>query len=95
MGALDMNISFTNKQTDYISDQVASGDYQNASEVVRDALRLHAVYRQKMIDELRTEIEKGWDAGVSNRSIADIITANQQQNITNLHKLPLYATPIY
>jgi antitoxin ParD1/3/4 len=36
-----MNISFTEKQENYISSQVKQGDYQNASEVVRDALRLH------------------------------------------------------
>ena len=75
-----MNISFTQKQSNYISAQVESGDYQNASEVVRDALRLHAVYRQKVIDVLRAEIEKGWDAGVSNRSISDIIAAKRQES---------------
>ena len=36
-----MNISFTKKQEEYISRQVASGEYQNNSEVIRDALRLH------------------------------------------------------
>lgn len=40
-----MNISFTKKQQDYICEQVTSGDFQNASEVVRDALRLHEIYR--------------------------------------------------
>jgi antitoxin ParD1/3/4 len=68
-----MNVSFTTKQEDYIAHQVASGDYQNASEVVRDALRLHEVYRQRMLDELRTEIAKGWDAVDSGRSVKEII----------------------
>ena len=76
-----MNISFTDKQSNYISNQVESGDYQNASEVVRDALRLHAVYRQKVIEDLRVEIEKGWDTGTSGRSISDIIAAKQQESI--------------
>ena len=35
-----MNISFTEKQEKYISAQLAGGDYQNASEVVRAGLRL-------------------------------------------------------
>ena len=39
-----MNVSFTKKQEEYISNQIESGDFQNASEVVRDALRLHEVY---------------------------------------------------
>ena len=42
-----MNISFTKKQQEYITAQVAQGDYQNASEVVRDALRLHEYYRHR------------------------------------------------
>jgi len=70
-----MNVSFTNKQKDYISSQVKSGDFQNASEVVRDALRLHQVYRFKVIEELRMEIEKGWSGPTSNRNIQDIINA--------------------
>ena len=54
-----MNISFTKKQQDYIAEQVTSGDFQNASEVVRDALRLHEIYRVRMLNELKVEIDKG------------------------------------
>ena len=39
-----MNVSFTKKQEQYITNQVESGDFQDASEVVRDALRLHQRY---------------------------------------------------
>jgi len=67
-----MNISFTDKQQDYISGQVKSGDFQNASEVVRDALRLHEVYRHKIIEDLRREIELGWDDD-SDSTVEDII----------------------
>ena len=70
-----MNVSFTNKQKGYISSQVESGDYQNASEVVRDALRLHQVYRFKIIEELRMEIEKGWSGPTSDRKVQDIINS--------------------
>lgn len=68
-----MNISFTDKQSKYISNQVKSGDFQNASEVVRDALRLHEIYRHRIIEDLRLEIQKGWKSGVSKRSVEDII----------------------
>lgn len=68
-----MNVSLTGKQQKYISDQVESGDYQNASEVVRDALRLHEVYRLKVIEELRAEIAKGWAGPTSNRKLEDIV----------------------
>lgn len=73
-----MNISFTEKQQQYIATQVGSGDYQNASEVVRDALRLHEVYRHRVIEELRAEIAKGWDGETSSLSVQDIIKKKQQ-----------------
>jgi len=68
-----MNISFTGKQEQYIADQLTSGVFQNASEVVRDALRLHQLFRNKVLEELRTEIDKGWDGPTSTRSVKDII----------------------
>ena len=68
-----MNVSFTEKQEKYIALQLQSGDFQNASEVVRDALRLHEVYRHRIIDELRAEIAKGWEGETSSRKIKDIV----------------------
>lgn len=68
-----MNISFTEKQEKYIADQLTSGDFQNASEVVRDALRLHELFRKRVLDELREEINKGWDTPPSKRNVKDII----------------------
>lgn len=74
-----MNVSFTKKQEEYISNQIESGDFQNASEVVRDALRLHEVYRHKIIQDLKAEIEKGWNAKSSSRSVKDIIQAKKDK----------------
>ncbi|WP_312345654.1 type II toxin-antitoxin system ParD family antitoxin [Chryseobacterium binzhouense] len=74
-----MNVSFTKKQEEYISKQIESGDFQNASEVVRDALRLHEVYRHKVIQDLKLEIEKGWNNELSSRSVKDIIQAKKQK----------------
>ena len=68
-----MNVSFTKKQEKYIAAQIKSGDFQNASEVVRDALRLHEVYRHRIIEELREEIAKGWNGPTSKRKVKDII----------------------
>jgi antitoxin ParD1/3/4 len=70
-----MNISFTDKQRKYIAGQVEDGDFQNASEVVRDALRLHQVYRHRIVNELKAEIEKGWSGPVSKRTVKEIIEA--------------------
>ncbi len=73
IGDIIMNVSFTEKQEKYISSQLQSGDFQNASEVVRDALRLHEVYRHRIIDELRAEIAKGWEGKTSSRKVKDIV----------------------
>lgn len=74
-----MNISFTTKQEEYIASLVESGDYQNASEAVRDAIRLHQIYREKIIDNLKVEIEKGWTGATSRRSVRDIIAAKKKK----------------
>lgn len=74
-----MNISLTKKQESYISEQLESGDFQNASELVRDALRLHQIYRHRVIEDLRAEIEKGWSGTPSKRSVSDLIKHKQLQ----------------
>ncbi|MEN8776843.1 MAG: type II toxin-antitoxin system ParD family antitoxin [Polaribacter sp.] len=73
-----MNISFTKQQEEYITTQVESGEYQNNSEVIRDALRLHTIYRNKIIKDLRAEIEKGLESGISKRSVKDILESKQE-----------------
>lgn len=73
-----MNISFTKKQEEYISKQVASGEYQNNSEVIRDALRLHGIYREKVIQDLRKEIELGWDGPDSSMTMDQIIESRKK-----------------
>ena len=70
-----MNVSFTEKQEKYIAEQIKSGDFQNASEVVRDALRLHETLRNRIIEDLRVEIEKGWSGPASSRTVKDIIAS--------------------
>lgn len=41
--------------------------------MVKDALRLHELYRNRILEELRGEIIKGWDSLASMRSVKDII----------------------
>jgi len=68
-----MNISFTQKQQNYIRMQIASGDYQNASEVVRDAIRIHQAYRSRIIDDLKRVISSGWEGEASTLNVASIV----------------------
>lgn len=73
-----MNVSLTEKQEAYIASQIESGDFQNASELVRDALRLHEIYRHRVVADLKSEIEKGWSGATSKRKITDIIRDKQK-----------------
>ena len=76
-----MNVSLTEKQKKYIASQVKTGDFQNGSEVVRDALRLHERYRRLVLDELKAEIEKGWAGKASTRQIKDIIEDKRKARV--------------
>ena len=61
-----MNINFTPFFEEVIQEKVASGEYQNASEVVRDAMRL-LVERDKLreakIRDVRAAIQEGVESG--------------------------------
>jgi len=57
-----MNISLTKELEEMVQAQVRSGQYQSASEVIREALRLfheRQLLRQIRLEELRKEIDKG------------------------------------
>lgn len=62
----------------YITEQIASGDYQNNSEVIRDALRLHSIYREKVIQDLIKEIGKGWNGPDSSKTMEEIILLKKE-----------------
>lgn len=59
------NISLTSAQDAFIDKVVKSGEYQNASEAVRDALRVLQVRRREdevRLKTLRSELRAGIDA---------------------------------
>ena len=60
----DMNVSLTPELEQYIRTKVDSGRYLSASEVVREALRL-LEQKEKRLEELRVEMQKGLDSGHS------------------------------
>jgi antitoxin ParD1/3/4 len=77
-----MNVSLSPELATFVEEEVASGEYGTASEVVRDALRrlLHErALREEKAAVLRREIGRGLDqmrAGqFSKRSVADIAAA--------------------
>lgn len=57
-----MNVSLTPQLEAMVREQVASGRYNNASEVVRDALR-QLEQREAQLQRLRVLIQEGEDSG--------------------------------
>ena len=60
----------------FIDNQVKSGRYNNASEVVRDGLRLLEDYEltlRSRSDELRLLVDEGLSSGVSTRDGAEFL----------------------
>ena len=71
-----MNFSLTPNLEQFVRDQANSGDYNNASEVVREALRLlKRVEEQRTLrtERLRAAIREG-DAAVALGDFTDIET---------------------
>ena len=59
-----MHISLTDVLDNYVKNQVATGHYNNASEVIRDALRLKIeqdTLNRAKLEALRRDIQVGWD----------------------------------
>ena len=59
-----MHVSLTEKLDDYVRQKVASGLYNNASEVIREALRLKIASEQTAADRrqrLLEAIDEGWE----------------------------------
>lgn len=64
--SMPMNVNLTPQLEEMIRQKVASGFYNSASEVVREALRLMEQQdrqRQIHLEELRREIQRGIDSG--------------------------------
>lgn len=79
-----MHVSLTQHLEAFVREKVESGRYNNASEVVREALRLleqHDELHQLKLDRLREAVHSGLrqvEAGeFSPRSVEDIIADNE------------------
>ena len=76
-----MNFSLGKKLENYVAEQIEHGLYNNASEVVRDALRLHEEHHLKL-ESLRRDIQLGVQsvkAGRVSRASADEVIAKAKQ----------------
>jgi antitoxin ParD1/3/4 len=65
---MPMNISLTPHLEEMIREKIASGSYNSASEVVREALRLmeqEDQLRSLKLQRLRQDVQEGMDSGPS------------------------------
>ena len=76
-----MNVSLTPELEQYIRTKVDSGRYLSASEVVREALRL-LEQKEKRLQELRVEIQKGFDSGHSEPLNMEAVKAKARKRLS-------------
>ncbi|GHE78558.1 addiction module antidote protein [Camelimonas fluminis] len=84
------NISLTPEQDAYIEDTLKSGAYRNASEAVRDAIRVLQQKRAEealTLDRLRLAIKAG-TAALDRGEHTDVDDANLDAWLDNLVTLP-------
>jgi antitoxin ParD1/3/4 len=61
------NVSLTNELDSYVEQSVQSGHYDNASEVIRAAIRAlkqSELEDQAKVEALKTAIQEGFDSGI-------------------------------
>lgn len=71
MTTIRKTITVTDKQDKWIKSQINNGDFTNESEYVRSLIRREQGNNEKFL-KLKSEIQKGLDNGVSDRTIEDI-----------------------
>jgi antitoxin ParD1/3/4 len=64
-----MNISLPDEMESFIEGQVATGQFSDASDYIRDIVR----DRQSKVDRLRALLEEGEASGISPRSFDEIM----------------------
>lgn len=74
MATKTMNVSLTEYWQEYVEDHIRRGRYQNASELVREALRLHE--REQIANDV-AEVESLFGFNPAPESKADIERINR------------------
>ncbi len=71
-----MNISLPEQMKAFVESQVATGQYANSSDYVRDLIR----QRQIAVDRLQTLLDEGEASGISPRSFEEILAAIKERH---------------
>ncbi len=60
IGGSILHISLTERLDGYVRQKVEEGLYNNASEVIREALRLQIASEQSKLEALRSDVDAAW-----------------------------------
>ncbi len=71
MGMVKKSITVTDQQEEWIKSRIASGDYGNDSELLRDLIRRRQ-HADAELAALRAAVQEGLDSGMSNRTPDDV-----------------------
>lgn len=71
MGMVKKSITVTDQQEEWIKSRIASGDYGNDSELLRDLIRQRQ-HADAELAALRAAVQEGLDSGMSNRTPDDV-----------------------
>ena len=80
-----MNISIPEKLKSYVESRVADGSYASSSDYLRDLVRQDQRERSRL-DWLRTEIQAGFDSGISDTDPFEQIEELRQRAHAELAK---------
>ncbi|MBI1194011.1 MAG: type II toxin-antitoxin system ParD family antitoxin [Bacteroidetes bacterium] len=78
MATIRKSITFTNTLSNWMQALVASGEYANESEYVRELVRRDRENNAKLY-ALREAINEGLKSGVSSRTVAQILKSKEAQ----------------
>jgi antitoxin ParD1/3/4 len=81
MGMVKKNITLTEQQETWLKAQIASGNYGNESEVLRDLIR-QRMTREAEILTIRQALIDGEKSGTSQRTVDDIWEDAQRRHRT-------------
>ena len=76
-----MNVTLTPEIDRWLQEKAASGFYQSADEVVREALRLLRDYesvRERRLAALRTDVQRGLDDLATGRSVEWTVAVTEE-----------------
>lgn len=80
METIRKSITFTNQQNEWIKLQIEKGDFTNDSEYIRDLVRKDQSENLKLL-ELKNAIDIGFNSGVSEKSISDLMKAVDNEKL--------------